>query len=142
MATYCFVHKYGRLDVSVKTIYWSDVAIIELMLSFLLKNHRETSQSFRLIWLFPGLVLPAKEATRKKNDSIETRNEEGLLTDGTTLGEKSERDNTREQYARKDPLARIPHVPRSVLNLYNQEKCCLHTLPYKRFAAIASIKQW
>ena len=88
------------------------------------------------------MVLPAKESNQKKNDSIETRNEEGLLTDGTILGEKSERDNTREQHARKDPLARILHVPRSVLNLYNQEKCGLHTLPYKPFAAIASIKQW
>ena len=78
----------------------------------------------------------------EKNDSIDTRNEEGLLTDGTTFGKKSERDDTREQHARKDPLARILHVPRSVLNLYNQEKCCLHTLHYKPFAAIASIKQW
>lgn len=78
----------------------------------------------------------------EKNDSIDTRNEERLLTDGTTFGKKSERDDTREQHARKDPLARILHVPRSVLNLYNQEKCCLHTLHYKPFAAIASIKQW
>ena len=62
----------------------------------------------------------------EKTDSIETRNEEGLLTDGTTFGENSERDNTREQHARKDPLARILHVPRAVLNLYNQDqtKCC------------------
>ena len=96
-----------------------------------------------MIWLFPGLVLPAKEREQpEKNDSIDTRNEEGLLTDGTTFGKKSERDDTREQHARKDPLARILHVPRSVLNLYNQEKCCLHTLHYKPFAAIASIKQW
>lgn len=65
----------------------------------------------------------------EKNDSIETRNEEVLLTDGTTFGKKNERDDTREQHARKDPLARILHVARSVLNLYNQEKCCLHTLP-------------
>ena len=96
-----------------------------------------------MIWLFPGLVLPAKEREQpEKNDSIDTRNEERLLTDGTTFGKKSERDDTREQHARKDPLARILHVPRSVLNLYNQEKCCLHTLHYKPFAAIASIKQW
>ena len=81
-----------------------------------------------MIWLFPGLVLPAKEREQpEKNDSIDTRNEERLLTDGTTFGKKSERDDTREQHARKDPLARILHVPRSVLNLYNQEKCCLHT---------------
>lgn len=58
----------------------------------------------------------------EKNDSIDTRNEEGLLTDGTTFGKKSERDDTREQHARKDPLARILHVPRSVLNLYNHRK--------------------
>ena len=96
-----------------------------------------------MIWLFPGLVLPAKEREQpEKNDSIDTRNEERLLTDGTTFGKKSERDDTREQHARKDPLARILHVPRSVLNLYNQEKYCLHTLHYKPFAAIASIKQW
>ena len=96
-----------------------------------------------MIWLFPGLVLPAKEREQpEKNDSIDTRNEERLLTDGTTFGKKSERDDTREQHARKDPLARILHVPRSVLNLYNQEKCCLDTLHYKPFAAIASIKQW
>lgn len=92
---------------------------------------------------FSWLVLPAKEREQpEKNDSIDTRNEERLLTDGTTFGKKSERDDTREQHARKDPLARILHVPRSVLNLYNQEKCCLHTLHYKPFAAIASIKQW
>ena len=89
------------------------------------------------------MVLPAKEREQpEKNDSIDTRNEERLLTDGTTFGKKSERDDTREQHARKDPLARILHVPRSVLNLYNQEKYCLHTLHYKPFAAIASIKQW
>ena len=53
----------------------------------------------------------------EKNDSIETRNEEGSLTDGTTLDKKSERDDTREQHARKDPLARTLHVPRSVLKM-------------------------
>ena len=87
-----------------------------------------------MIWLFPGLVLPAKEREQpEKNDSIDTRNEEGLLTDGTTFGKKSERDDTREQHARKDPLARILHVPRSVLNLYqaimyNHRKNVAYTL--------------
>ena len=82
-----------------------------------------------MIWLFPGLVLPAKEREQpEKNDSIDTRNEEGLLTDGTTFGKKSEIDDTREQHARKDPLARILHVPRSVLNLYNHRKNVAFTL--------------
>ena len=43
------------------------------------------------------------ENNQKKTHSIETRNGEGLLTDGTTFGEKRERDNTREQHARKGP---------------------------------------